>query len=164
MKKILLIIISLCLFSCADEDHSELENKTLIGITTQKDFSEYPWFKNNYDDYQPNSETLKELKVALKNIRIEGFMGTWCPDSRREVPKFYKIMDTIKFTDFKMIVVDHSKKANGLEKGKNISFVPTFILYKDNKEIGRFVERPTKASLENDLLQIAKGLDYIPYR
>ncbi len=164
MKKILLLIISTFLISCTDEDHSDFNTNKSVEVGLKNDFTEYYWFNDKYKSYEPDSEILKELKVALEDISIEGFMGTWCTDSKREVPKFYKIMDAIEFTDFKMIVVDYSKKANGLEEGKNINFVPTFILYKNGKEIGRFIERTTKGSLENDLLQIAKGLDYMPYR
>ncbi len=87
-------------------------------------------------------------------------MGTWCSDSRREVPRFYKIMDEVGFADFDMITVNRAKQANGLEKGYNLNYVPTFILFKNGKEIGRFVERVVNDSLENDLLLIASGKGY----
>ena len=54
-----------------------------------------------------------------------------------------------------------SKTANGLEKGYNVLRVPTFIFYKDGKEIGRFVEHTVNdATLEHDILQIVSEKGY----
>jgi hypothetical protein len=41
----------------------------------------------------------------------------------------------------------------------NIFKVPTFIFYKDGKEIGRYVEY-ARVSLEKDILKIVSGLPY----
>lgn len=89
-------------------------------------------------------------------------MGTWCGDSRRETPHFYKLLDAVNF-DYKnlqMITVDRSKKSSNNEQaGLEIIRVPTFIFYKNGKEINRFVEYPVK-SLEEDLLEILKETGY----
>ncbi len=185
MKKILILLTFVSLItSCADEDNEKVQlekpnserlkvkfkkvNGYLVGVVNKESFTKdndyNSWFNPNYENYTPNKEVLEELKSVLKGIEIQGFLGTWCPDSRREIPKFYKIMDKIKFKNFDIIAVDHSKKANGLEKEKDIDYVPTFILYKEGKEIGRFIERQTTQSLESDLLQIAQKTGYKPYR
>ena len=87
-------------------------------------------------------------------------MATWCGDSKREVPRFYKILDALNFSEKKMqvISVDRNKKAEGFDlTSMNITRVPTFIFYKENKEIGRITERPTK-SLEEDMFAILSSV------
>jgi thiol-disulfide isomerase/thioredoxin len=84
-------------------------------------------------------------------------MGTWCSDSRREVPRFLKLLDVLNFNSsagLKIICVDDNKKGKGDEvDGLNIELVPTFILSQKGKEIGRIIESP-KLTLEKDLLGI----------
>ena len=56
------------------------------------------WFIKGYDDYSINSGALnKLLEIRSDNLKIKVVMGTWCPDSRREVPGFMRILDIWKF-------------------------------------------------------------------
>ncbi len=85
-------------------------------------------------------------------------MGTWCSDSQREVPRFYKILTDAGYNDkrVKIIAVDKSKEAIVVDiKNLDIEKVPTFIIYKDDIEVGRIIETPKK-SLEKDLWKIVK--------
>ncbi len=136
----------------------------LVGVANKENFTNDKtykvWFERNYKNYTPKADILEKLKEALIDVELRCYMGTWCGDSKREVPRFYKIMDEIGFTDFDMITVDRAKQANGLEKGYNIHYVPTFILFKNDKEIGRFVESVVKGSLENDLFLIPSEKGY----
>lgn len=137
----------------------------LIGVKTRTDLQEQPytlWFDRGYSSYQPDQEIIKEIKKHLKGITVKAFMGTWCGDSRRETPHFYKILDQAGFDEknLELITVDHSKKTpDNLQEGLNITNVPTFIFYKKGKEIGRFVEYP-RETLEKDILAIINGQPY----
>lgn len=119
------------------------------------------WFNPEYEDYTVDSGLLEELKPLLKDVEIIIFMGTWCGDSKRETPRFYKILDAAgKTKDIELITVDRSKTTpQGLEAGKDIIRVPTLIFSKDGKELGRIVEYPIE-SLEADMLKILKGEPY----
>ncbi|WP_028377628.1 TlpA family protein disulfide reductase [Leeuwenhoekiella sp. MAR_2009_132] len=119
------------------------------------------WFNPEYGDYTVDSGLLEELKPLLKDVEITVFMGTWCGDSKRETPRFYKILDAAgKTKDIELITVDRSKTTpQGLEAGKDIIRVPTLIFSKDGKELGRIVEYPIE-SLEADMLKILKGEPY----
>ena len=88
-------------------------------------------------------------------------MGTWCGDSRREIPGFYKILDETAFdvNYLQLIGVDRSKKYDDYEKDLTIFRVPTIIFLKNGKEIGRFVEYP-KETIEKDFLKIVSGQSY----
>jgi tetratricopeptide (TPR) repeat protein len=55
----------------------------------------------------------------------------------------------------------YKQAPNREERSLNVYRVPTFILYQNNKEIGRINEYPTE-SIERDLQKILSGQPYIP--
>lgn len=145
-------------------------NKILLGRTTIKAFSDvnFPWFQKNYDNYILNNEVINRLKPIMNNYTIQVFYGTWCGDSKRELPKFYKVMKAAGLDDesIEMIAVHkkpelYKRSPSGEEKGLNIHRVPTFIVYENDKEIGRIVETP-KEDFERDFLNIVNGEKYTP--
>ncbi|WP_072933760.1 thioredoxin family protein [Chishuiella changwenlii] len=137
----------------------EFERKALEDVDFKK------WYQEEYDTYEVEKPKLAGLK-NLQNYTLEVFIGTWCPDSRRELPRLYKILDDIKFPENKLttFAVDRQKKSiNGEEVGKNITHVPTIIVYdKNKKEVGRIVESPVSGYLEEDLAQIVNGTPLKP--
>ena len=72
-------------------------------------------------------------------------------------------MDLVKFDleeNYEMIGITIGKKTpDNLQKGYAIKQTPTFIFYRDGKEIGRFVEH-SKKSLEKDILKILRERNY----
>ncbi|MEZ4874658.1 MAG: hypothetical protein R2793_04240 [Flavobacteriaceae bacterium] len=121
------------------------------------------WFQKNFDVYAPNQTVINSLKKELSNYTITLFMGTWCGDSKRETPRFFKILEAADFPLERVTAValglknkSYKKSPGGEEEGLNIHRVPTFILYKKGVEVNRIVEHPM-ASLEEDLLQIVTG-------
>ena len=118
------------------------------------------WFSSQYQDYQMNNEFIEKSAKKLKEYTILVFMGTWCGDSRREVPRFYKILEAANFPVKQLTTVAVSSASNLYkqspqheEKGLNIHRVPTFIFYKNGKEVNRIVEHPVN-SLEEDIFTI----------
>lgn len=113
-------------------------------------------FKEYYSAYKTNVKTLTELSKHIDGIKIKIIMGTWCHDSKIQVPCFIKILDQISFvsSDLEIICVDRSKQTHSFSiKELDVNYVPTFIFYKDEKEIGRIIESP-EISLEKDFLEI----------
>ena len=143
----------------------------LIGVTTRQGFQKAPfqeWFQKNYTTYEVKDPVNKLSKTQLKGVEVLAFMGTWCGDSKREVPRFYKVMDKIGFEDQNLKLVNvyldydrYKQSPTGEEKGLNIHRVPTFIFYKAGKEIGRIVESPA-TSMEIDIAQILHGIPSTP--
>lgn len=145
------------------EVESKTDGKMLLGHQTKDQLLKEPysqWYVQEHDDYQIDKKALAELKKEkLSSYNITLVMGTWCPDSHREVPRFFKILEELKYPDNKltMIAVNRKKEAPGGEEGPyNIQLVPTIILHKYGKEIGRIIESPTSGYLERDLLEIVK--------
>lgn len=135
----------------------------LIGKINKYGLSSGPyanWFEKGYQDYRPDTTLIAKIDEALKPYEIKLFMGTWCGDSRREVPRFYKILEQANYPMEQLTAVAlgrsadlYKKSPNHEEKGLTIHRVPTFIFYKDGKEVNRIVERPV-ASLEQDIAAI----------
>ncbi|WP_406827188.1 thioredoxin family protein [Pedobacter sp. KACC 23697] len=144
--------------------HDQVHNKDiLINACTREGVTTFPEFKEMYDPlyaaYVPDAATMIELKKLIKNEKIKIVLGTWCGDSKANVPNFLKILDALHFKDknVEIIAVDGNKKAeNGILDGLDILRVPTFIVFdKKGKELGRIIEGP-KTTLEGDLLAIYK--------
>lgn len=133
------------------------------------DHKSFSWFNNNYKAYKTNNKIINELKDSLKNYQIKVFFGSWCGDSKKNIPIFYKVLDEANFPkkNLEVIAVDRKKEAykqapNREEKGLNIHRVPMFIFYKNGKEVNRIVEHP-KETIERDILKIVSNKKYTPH-
>ncbi len=168
MNRIFILLMLIILVSCNHGSNKIItDEKTgkpmLIGSTDLSAFN-YPefsdWYDAEYSAYEPDDFIIEQLKSNLKNIDIEIFMGTWCGDSRREVPRFIKILDLIEYDKNKLqiINVDRNKRSpQKAEKNKTIEYVPTIIFLNNNVEIGRIIEYPI-ITLESDMLDILMGV------
>ena len=146
-------------------------NDMLLGKCTKDALSKAPfsdWYRKNYDDYKVDGATVSDLKLLLKDKTITIFLGTWCGDSKREVPRMMKILDAVAFPEKQIQLIMVSNHADMYkqspqheEAGKNIIRVPTFIFDESGIEIGRIIESPI-ASLEKDMLKILKKENYKP--
>lgn len=126
------------------------------------------WFDQSYNNYTIDSIPAKQVGKQMQGKTMEIFLGSWCGDSRREVPRMLKILQYagVDTNALSIVFVDNSPHAykqspQHEERGKNIHRVPTFIVYDDKKEMGRIIESPV-ASLEKDLLAILNRLPYEP--
>ena len=164
MKKIFILILVIVFFGCNKVANKMIvDEKTgkqmLVGITERNafelpDFSD--WYDAEYTGYEPDEFIIKQINNLNDSIYIQIFMGTWCGDSRREVPRFIKILDLSEFDHNKIQIINLNRKKESHtneEKDKNIEFVPTFIINKNNNEIGRIIEFPI-ITLESDLFYI----------
>ena len=136
-------------------------NKTILhGRVTLEAFNMdvcKDWYSPEYKSYQIKPGVLKKLQNRnLEGITISLVLGSWCHDTHREVPRFIKILDAISFPyqHLNMNALDTHKTSPDFDtKAYQITRVPTAIVYRNGKEIGRIIESPKK-SLEKDLLKI----------
>ena len=124
------------------------------------------WFIKNYEAYQPNATIVSSISQKLKTYDLTLFMGTWCGDSKKEVPRLYKVLEASNFPMEQLTVVavsrqpDMYKQSPGHEEaGLNIHRVPTVIFCKDGKEVNRIVEHPVN-TFEEDIQNIVTINDY----
>ncbi len=120
--------------------------------------SSFSWYRRNYDAFIPDSASIVYLSTAAHNVHFIVVGGTWCSDTKHELPKFFKTvaLSHIAETNIELYGVDRSKKSNdGLTEKYSVTRVPTFILFSNGKEIGRIVES-TKNGMEYDLAGLLK--------
>lgn len=114
------------------------------------------YFDEYYQSYDPDKSALKGIRSEKEGVTVTIVLGTWCHDSKEQVPRFYKILDKLKWKEenIRQFCVNTSKKAEDIDmEGLDIVKVPTFIFYRNGKEIGRIIETPVK-SLEEDMMMI----------
>ena len=143
------------------EVETQNDGKMLLGTQLRSQFNNAPytdWFQPQYDNYQIDLETLDSLKKKkLRTYQFVVFLGTWCGDSHREFPRLMKIFDELGVHEKKITIIGVNRKKespNGEEGIFNIHRVPTIIVKKYGKEIGRIIEYPKSGYLEKDLLEI----------
>jgi thiol-disulfide isomerase/thioredoxin len=168
MKKILLltaILFSKCIVfaQSAEISHDPEGNKIIKGFISRQELandSSFTWFLQNQKDYTPDQSALKALRANKDSINIIAFGGTWCSDTKYILPKFYVLSDASGLSPDRitLIGVDHNKKTiQHLSEAFNVTNVPTFIVMKNGKEIGRVVEYGTTGMFDRELGQIIAG-------
>jgi hypothetical protein len=168
MKKslfsLVLLLTSIWVFSQSNNLNRKImdpkaEQEILIGYCTRDGlmssaFATY--LTDEHDKYKPDMKIVQEILPKIEDITITVIMGTWCDDSRQQVPRFFKILDALEVTGppVTIICVDKDKKGGPVSlDGMNLDKVPTFIFYRDKKELGRIIETPA-VTLEQDILAI----------
>jgi hypothetical protein len=115
-----------------------------------------PQWQDKFDKYAPAQEMLDIIKTRLEGVNVDVVLGLWCPDSRNNVPAFLRLADAFG-TSVPIRYFNVPKKPTRdvkyyFEEWK-VERVPTFIFYRDGKEIGRIVENPKIGMLE-DILDV----------
>ena len=112
-----------------------------------------------YEVITPVPEAIAALQAVDRPTEIVLFHGAWCKDCQREVPRFMRILEMVNNPQIQLIeyeVNPQKKDALGKFEEYGIQRVPTFIVIRSGRELGRIVERPEK-SLEEDLVTILQG-------
>lgn len=107
-----------------------------------------------------DTEAVRALASVEPGAEVTVFLGTWCGDSRREVPRFWRMLDenggTVPF-EIHYVGVDREKKQPAdLMTASDVHYVPTFIVSRGGHEVGRIVEESPRG-IERDLLALLKG-------
>src|SRR6185369_7849988 len=94
----------------------------------------------------PDAAAAQSLAAVEPGAEVTVFLGVWCGDSRREVPRLWKALDAaggmVPF-QIRYIAVDRQKKEPAADvTGSGIHFVPTLIVSRGGHEVGRIVEQP----------------------
>ncbi|NUQ22742.1 MAG: thioredoxin family protein [Saprospiraceae bacterium] len=177
MKSIFIVVLSIIMVACAGtkkqgmtiaspvnkEVMSHENEPILLGRINREGLTRGTyanWFNTEYNNYRVDEKALEPVKSKLKGLTVLVFMGTWCEDSQREVPRLFKIADYLGFKDKNIQIVSldnhpdrYKQGPNREEQGYNIQLVPTIIFQRDGKELGRIVEY-TQVSFEADMAAI----------
>ncbi len=161
------VIISLSLlslFSCCECKKGKESGKTfLTGKNTWTQWQKRSnWKDFSAKNYSPDEEIVGEIKSLISqydNLSFIVVSAEWCPDSKSETPKIYKLLEEIgvKFETVPIYGVDRKKsEPTGTAEQYTIKRVPTLIVLANGKELGRIVEYPY-LSWEEDLKTIIEN-------
>lgn len=148
------------------EVETQKDGKMLLGNQLKEQFLKAPyadWYVKEHDEYAIDEKAVSELrKGKIGTYDIIVFMGTWCEDSHRDFPRLMKILEAANYPENKLNIIAVNRKKEsptGDESLYNIQKVPTIILKRYGKEVGRIIEMPTTGYIERDLVQILKKND-----
>lgn len=155
--------VMIAIAGCAGPSYTvEMEasgTKVLKGYFHRQDLerdSLFSWFGTNYHAYPVDSATVSALTPLMDDVHFVVVLGTWCGDSKREVPHCCRVFDAagVKESAVKYFGVDRTKKSgDGTTDKYNVARVPTIIVFRGDQELGRIVEHPRETP-EKDLLRL----------
>ena len=143
-----------------------IQKDMLLGEFSKEDLEKKPfssWYESGYENFSPEEESMETIKQNIGDFEIKVLMGTWCGDSKREIPKLIKILDKsdYNYENLNMVAVDYNKTTpSKIEEELNVHRVPTIIFYKNGQEVNRFVEYPQEEGIEEDIAKIVSGKKY----
>lgn len=118
-----------------------------------------PWRKR-LESVEIDESTAEKLGEVSEGATVEVYFGTWCSDSLREVPRLWKSLHAVDGKipfSVEYVALDRNFDAGDASiEGKEIQFVPTFLVHRDGEEVGRIVESSPR-TLERELLALLNG-------
>ncbi|MBL0233591.1 MAG: thioredoxin family protein [Chitinophagaceae bacterium] len=166
MKKISLLFLSMTLgiVSFSQTNYQEIVEKpgekTLKGIISREILladTSFHWYAQNLKGYTPNALAITNLKKQADSIELLVFMGTWCEDSQFIIPKLFTLVNASGFPESKLSLfgVDRNKTTiSHLAEALKVTNVPSIIVFKNGKEIGRVVEYGKYGMFDKELGEI----------
>lgn len=130
-----------------------LASDDFVGVIDAKTLhTNHEEFGEQYENYTLVETDVTLLKSIDNPITITALFGTWCHDSVREIPRLNKLLAAANNTNITttLIAVDRKKT---IDDSYKLQYTPTIIIYRDNNEIGRIIETPTK-TIAQDIADI----------
>ncbi|MFT3909952.1 MAG: thioredoxin family protein [Ferruginibacter sp.] len=167
MKKILFVLVFMIpVFINAQTPYTSTKDKkqltVLNGIISKyilQNDPQFNWYTSSQSSYTPDTAIVNALEAAKEKVTILLFGGTWCDDTQFILPKFFKLQEISGFPDksISFFGVDRNKKTLGnFADVFNIINVPTIIVLKDGKEVGRVVEYGKSGNWDKDFAELLK--------
>lgn len=149
-----LMVISGCQTSSSE---SKQKPTILVGDISYPDvIKTYPYFLANDSSLKASPASIEQLKSVSEPTHLTIYFGVWCHDSIREVPQLMQLLDEINNPNisYQLISLDKNKQEpQGRAKANEILYTPTIVVYQNQKELGRIIEKPEQ-DLATDLIRI----------
>lgn len=109
---------------------------------------------------RPDPAAAAALLDLAPGPRVLVLFGSWCGDSRRELARLWAALDLAggePSFEILYVGVDRARHEPAVfTVGRDLRFVPTFIVERDGRELGRVVE-VSPGGIERDLLDLLTG-------
>lgn len=116
-------------------------------------------WKKAEDEAKATEGVGAKLVAVPEGATITIVFGTWCSDCFREIPRLWDALDQVEQKppfEIKYVAVNEYLRADRDLTAMNIHNIPTLIVERDGKEVGRIIEKPT-TTVEEDLLALLTG-------
>lgn len=141
-----------------DPKHSEVKIlKGLINKYLIQGDTSFKWYGINQTLYSPDSSIVHIMEKSKGKVHYILFGGTWCEDTQFILPKFFKLQEMSSVPDsiVTFFGVNREKKSLvGIAEAFDIKNVPTIIVMKNGKELGRVVEYGKTGKWDQELAAI----------
>ena len=171
MKKIIFTVVIALFIHAAAVSQSQFQllserpnEKTYKGIISKELLmadTSFSWIRVNARYYTPDKNAVEGLRNNKDSIQLLVFMGTWCEDSQDIIPKLYALTDSAGFPQGRvtLIGVDRNKTTlSHLAEALGIINVPTIMVMKNGKEVGRVVEYGKYGMFDKELGEIISSI------
>jgi hypothetical protein len=168
MSKYLFIIAAFFTVTMASAQNPEVIHegngskiwKGFVNKQTLAADTSFTWYAQNLKGYTPYAPAVQAFKEHKDSVYILAFGGTWCDDTRFILPRVFSVTDAAGLPDshITLLGVDRAKTTvYSLEKTFNVTLVPTFIVMRNGKEVGRVVEYGKLGMVEKELGEIVSA-------
>lgn len=137
----------------------------LVGTVTRAELEAHrPDWVAAQVEAEPDAEAAQALLAVEPGATVTVYLGTWCSDSKRELPRLWRALDDAGVFDeaelpfeLEYVAVDRDKvEPSGRAAAAGVDYVPTFVVRRGGEEVGRMVEE-SEAGIEHDLLALLSG-------
>ena len=167
MKKILFalsLLATTAAFAQQPEESRDAENgskvlKGFIPLETLSTDTAFAWYASGIKSFTPNAEALAALRAHKDSVYILAFGGTWCDDTKQVLPKMMATFQAagVPSGHITLLGVDRQKKTlQNLSETFGVTNVPTFIILRNGREIGRIVEYGTTGMPEKEIGKVVE--------
>lgn len=175
LQHLAFVLLATTLFA-ACSDSPTTTTTQLGGPLTVDEFTQntaYVWYQTGYEAYptaenqQSFQDAVNRIKAAMNGGENEYSMlmvlkpNCGCQHTQTEMPRVMKTLDMAGFprqnieiylTDTRLAGIDDIKAQHNISSSDD---VPTFIIFRNDTEIGRIEQQPASGStVENDLASI----------
>lgn len=168
MQKVLFLFLSVTAINTSIFSQTQYEvlkdndgGKILKGIISRDilaNDSSFKWYKQNLKPYPAGKDAATVFGKYKDSVQLVIFLGTWCEDSQVIIPKLFPFLDAAGFSNDRVTLIGvgrNKKTISHLSDAFNVINVPTVIVMKEGKELGRVVEYGQYGMVEKELAEIA---------
>lgn len=158
-SSVAIFAVSILLFLSISAPGSE--GSILVGVVSRAEVEQaMPDWVGEVMRVEPDLEATERLAQEIVGAEVRVYLGTWCDDTRRELGRLWWALDSLGLSEMPELV--YLAVARGLSEpadelaGVDLIRVPTFVVRRDGKELGRIVEESPNG-IEIDLLALLTG-------
>ena len=129
-------------------------------MTLDELYATAPVWRAIADVYEPDGAIVERLRAIDAPVTLQVVLATWCGDSRQHVPR---LLESIAMANNPNITIeltgvgpDFVTPMKSIVE-ENITNVPTVIVRRGARELGRIVETPAGATMAADVADIVAG-------